>query len=555
MSYIVTKTDGTTLTTIIDGTRDNTSSSLVLIGRNYSNYGQILADDLVWLLENFSYETAPANPITGQLWWKRDSNLLNVYTGSGWKSVSSATSSSTSPSTTTPGDFWWDSLNQQLYVYNGTSPYNANAWVLIGPSFSVSRGKSGSVWETIRDTLNNNHNVLSVYLDGVRTGIISTDSVFTPNVAIAGFSTISTGYNIRSSDTLWGTSNNSNQLGGQLPSKYFRNDIDNITSGNIIVLSDSGVRLGSTQQLRITTSGSDASITNTISNGDIKIYANVAGTLTESIRIEGTTGEVILNQAPTSSLGVSTKGYVDAKFTDTTLSGTPVAPTPAGGDNTTKIATTAFVNTANVGLKAYFDSALSTTGANVALKANIASPTFTGIPKSVTPTGEDNSTNIATTEFVTTAITSLSGTTSSGLGLKANIASPTFTGVAQAVTMPSGTSNTAIATTEWVKSNSGLLANSIYQGNSNFTILDSGTGSANLSIDGSVVLTAIAGGVALTPGATAYTWPQTTSNTAIATTSYVRTAATKWDGAAKFVSSSAPDPSLGVNGDFWFQYQ
>lgn len=38
-------------------------------------------------------------------------------------------------------------------------------------------------------------------------------------------------------------------------------------------------------------------------------------------------------------------------------------------------------------------------------KANIASPTFTGTPKSVTPTAGDNSTNIATTAFVTTALT------------------------------------------------------------------------------------------------------------------------------------------------------
>lgn len=40
----------------------------------------------------------------------------------------------------------------------------------------------------------------------------------------------------------------------------------------------------------------------------------------------------------------------------------------------------------------------------IALKANIASPTFTGNPAAPTPTAGDNDTSIATTAFVTTAV-------------------------------------------------------------------------------------------------------------------------------------------------------
>lgn len=61
------------------------------------------------------------------------------------------------------------------------------------------------------------------------------------------------------------------------------------------------------------------------------------------------------------------------------------------GTNTTQIATTAFVQTAISG------------------KANLASPTFTGTPKSTTPTSTDNSTRIATTAFVKTALSSVGG--------------------------------------------------------------------------------------------------------------------------------------------------
>jgi hypothetical protein len=127
--------------------------------------------------------------------------------------------------------------------------------------------------------------------------------------------------------------------------------------------------------------------------------------------------------------------------------------------------------------------------------------------------------------------------------------------------MPVNTANTAIATTEFVVNNSGFLKNKIYQGNSYLEILDSSTGSANLVIDGTSVMTASASGVNLVAGATAATQTQTyasTGNGAVATTQYVRTAGTWWDGSAKFVSTDAPN--LGVNdsgsndGDFWFQY-
>lgn len=71
------------------------------------------------------------------------------------------------------------------------------------------------------------------------------------------------------------------------------------------------------------------------------------------------------------------------------FTGTPLSTTPTAGDNTTKIATTAFVQ-----------GEINTVNTAMALKAPIASPTFTGTPKSVTPTSGDSSTNIATTAFV-----------------------------------------------------------------------------------------------------------------------------------------------------------
>lgn len=99
----------------------------------------------------------------------------------------------------------------------------------------------------------------------------------------------------------------------------------------------------------------------------------------------------------------------------------PTAITPTAGDNTTKIATTAFVTTADN------------------LKANLASPTFTGVPAAPTAAALTNTTQLATTAFVTTAD-----------NLKANLAGPTFTGVPAAPTAAPGTNTTQVATTAFV---------------------------------------------------------------------------------------------------------
>ena len=80
-----------------------------------------------------------------------------------------------------------------------------------------------------------------------------------------------------------------------------------------------------------------------------------------------------------------------ANIASPAFTGVPTAPTPASSDNSTKIATTAFVQaaTAGIALQAAVDS-----------KADKNSPTFTGTPTAPTPTLGDNSTKLATTAYV-----------------------------------------------------------------------------------------------------------------------------------------------------------
>lgn len=96
------------------------------------------------------------------------------------------------------------------------------------------------------------------------------------------------------------------------------------------------------------------------------------------------------------------------------LTGTPDAPTASPGTNTTQIATTAFVTTAD-NLKANLASPTFTgtvtipSGASIAGFALLAGPTFTGTPTlpsgtiATTQTASNNTTAIATTAYVDTA--------------------------------------------------------------------------------------------------------------------------------------------------------
>lgn len=83
MAYDVTKTDGTRLTIVADRTIDATTP-IKLVGKNYAGYGEIMAENLVQMLEHFSNPVAPINPVVGQLWWKSTEEVLYIYNNGGW---------------------------------------------------------------------------------------------------------------------------------------------------------------------------------------------------------------------------------------------------------------------------------------------------------------------------------------------------------------------------------------------------------------------------------------------------------------------------------------
>lgn len=62
-------------------------TSLGLIGRGALNYGEVINENLIRILENFASDgVAPSNPTIGQMWWDHQSLAIRVWTGSNWQS-------------------------------------------------------------------------------------------------------------------------------------------------------------------------------------------------------------------------------------------------------------------------------------------------------------------------------------------------------------------------------------------------------------------------------------------------------------------------------------
>jgi hypothetical protein len=225
MSYTITLTDGAIYATIADGTINTSANPAVtLVGKNYAGYGAFLNTNFMRMLENSSNNTAPPAPIEGQLWWNNTSNAgqLSVYMGSAWKSLSALVVSSSTPNATTystTGDLWYDTLNQQVNIWTGS------AWLLVGPQFSAGTGVTGAFANVITDSISVTHKVIELVVNNNVIGIISEDTVFTPQSTILGFANINPGLQL---------ANVSNGVGGaSVPSYWGQGNTGLSITGNV----------------------------------------------------------------------------------------------------------------------------------------------------------------------------------------------------------------------------------------------------------------------------------------------------------------------------------
>jgi hypothetical protein len=108
--------------------RDATTS-LSLPGRGYLDYGELINQNLLNMLENFASDVAPTNPIIGQNWFDITTNTMRTYQDDGgagiWVGYDTIYSGTSQPVNPLIGQLWYDNSvgpnRPQLMVYDGSN--------------------------------------------------------------------------------------------------------------------------------------------------------------------------------------------------------------------------------------------------------------------------------------------------------------------------------------------------------------------------------------------------------------------------------------------------
>lgn len=340
MSYTINTYNATLLTTIPDGEKNTTSTSLTLAGRNFPGYGQFLNENQVYLLENFAGTTSPVNPIKGQLWYNTATGVINVYNGTQFGGLASTAMLAANVSTIEAKIAAnVSTLNSSIISNVAALTSNAasqqthinNLWA----NAAIQDTSIQSLWANAASQTSEIGNLWS------NTASLSQAIDLRANIA---------------SPTLTGNPRSVTTSAGDRSTT--------IATTAFVMTQDDTRRIYVDTQIE----ANIASLTS---------YADDALALKADLESAELTG---IPLAPTASVStrtaqIATTAYVMAQddvrriYADTNIAA--------------NIAT--LTTTVNNGLNA---------------KADIASPTLTGTPRSVTPTTGDNSTRIATTAFV-----------------------------------------------------------------------------------------------------------------------------------------------------------
>lgn len=345
MSYTINNYNGTILANVADGTLD-TTTSLKFAGRNYAGYGEALNENQLWLLQHFANSTAPTHPVTGQVWYSTSLNVLNVYDGTNWKAIATA---------------------DQLY------------------------GQSGVLYAAIAANINL-----------VNSNIISNVASMTSNAASQQTHIDNLWANAATQDTsivsLW-----SNAVA----------QTDAIAQVNNSVLGANAViaTLATINSPELT--GTPTAPTASIGTRNTEI-ATTEYVMTQDDLRRGYIDTVIESNVAALTTAFESADQLLAPINSPNFTGTPSTQTPVIGDNSTRLATTAYVMSQDAIRRVYVDTNIASNisilntavNNNLALKAPIANPTFTGSANAPTPNVGDSSTQIATTAFVQQTVAS-----------------------------------------------------------------------------------------------------------------------------------------------------
>lgn len=273
MAYTIQKSNGDVLTTLIDGTLDDTTD-LTLIGKNFTGYGEQINENFVRLLENFAGVAEPNRPIIGQLWFDSADARVKVYTSTGWKVAGGPIVTDTQPLNFNTGDLWVDNNENQLWFFDGSD------LILAGPIWKRTQGKTGLVAETLYDASGNAKSVLFLYVANALLGIYSAEP-FTPVPPINGFPTLIKGYTSSTAvlSVFSGTSTNSLLLNDLSSNQFMRRDIATANTSKILIQNNEGLVIGANQIAEFKVDQTTLVIENVVNNGPVNIRTrNETGT-------------------------------------------------------------------------------------------------------------------------------------------------------------------------------------------------------------------------------------------------------------------------------------
>jgi hypothetical protein len=312
MAYNINKTDGSQLTELLDNTIDQTSTDLTLIGKNVSNYGEVLNENFIKLLENFSSTTPPNFPTKGQLWYDANENRLKIYDGVQFKTSGGPIVSPSQPSGLVQGDIWINNVSNQLFFYDGEDT------LLAGPMYTSEQGISGPEVVSISDVSGNLKTIVKLWAGQKLLGIFSKDE-FTPStrdaqtLANEGFTgIIRTGFKQADDSNIkfYVAASKADALvdgAGNLKttSSFLSSDTDSTTTGQIRIQNSTPLVLGPTQNNEIRIDNLSFTMASNRSGQDFNIIVRNATIEVDAVSIKTTTSRVgIFNNSPQTTLDV-----------------------------------------------------------------------------------------------------------------------------------------------------------------------------------------------------------------------------------------------------------
>ena len=406
MSYQINKTDGTLLVDLADGQLDSNSTDLSLIGRNYRGFGEAFNENFIALLENFANQSAPSNPLRGQLWYDTAEDRLKVYNGTQF--TSSGVIVSAQQPQLVAGDLWLNNEANQLYAFDGTD------LVLVGPNYSSFQGLSGIVTDTVLDIQGTSRTVIKFYVGNALVGVYS-NIEFTPGVgqAIPGITgAVGKGFTTVDADFKWnGTATRADSLIDaqgtvRLAAQFLASDSDDTTTGALTVQNDQGITFGLNQNNTLKIVGTSVVTENQLTDQDYKIRVRTTSGPIDAVTIDTSEQNLgIFEPTPQATLDVGGDVRIQGNLT-------------VEGDTTSFEVSTLRVENKNIEMGVLDDSTLAddatVDGGGIIVQSNQGSKDF--VWRSATNSWTTNvNIDIANNAIKAGSVTVIKGTDAPGL--------------------------------------------------------------------------------------------------------------------------------------------